>query len=122
MPTYDYECDACGHQWELFQKITDDPETSLMTFSVHSWVIEVGGLTILIDTCCGNHKNRGELYLEHRFNGPELKIEFAHATLEAVYRIWKRPVNIQTVVDGKGRILCFDGSEHREIAAEYRSI
>ena len=26
MPTYDYECDSCGHQWELFQKITDDAE------------------------------------------------------------------------------------------------
>ena len=26
MPTYDYECDACGHSWELFQKITDEPE------------------------------------------------------------------------------------------------
>ncbi len=25
MPTYDYECDACQHAWELFQKITDDP-------------------------------------------------------------------------------------------------
>lgn len=25
MPTYDYECDACNHAWELFQKITDDP-------------------------------------------------------------------------------------------------
>lgn len=25
MPTYDYECDACGHAWELFQKITDEP-------------------------------------------------------------------------------------------------
>ena len=24
MPTYDYICDACGHEWELFQKITDD--------------------------------------------------------------------------------------------------
>ena len=24
MPTYAYECDACGHSWELFQKITDD--------------------------------------------------------------------------------------------------
>ena len=24
MPTYDYECDACGHEWELFQKITED--------------------------------------------------------------------------------------------------
>jgi len=25
MPTYDYECAACDHAWELFQKITDDP-------------------------------------------------------------------------------------------------
>ena len=23
MPTYDYECDACGHAFELFQTITD---------------------------------------------------------------------------------------------------
>ncbi len=25
MPTYDYQCDACEHAWELFQKITDEP-------------------------------------------------------------------------------------------------
>lgn len=24
MPTYDYECDACGHKFELFQSITED--------------------------------------------------------------------------------------------------
>lgn len=23
MPTYDYECDACSHRFELFQSITD---------------------------------------------------------------------------------------------------
>ena len=23
MPTYDYECDACGHEFELFQQISD---------------------------------------------------------------------------------------------------
>lgn len=23
MPTYDYECDACGHEFELFQKFSD---------------------------------------------------------------------------------------------------
>ncbi len=23
MPTYDYECDACGHEFELFQLIND---------------------------------------------------------------------------------------------------
>lgn len=25
MPTYDYECDACGHEMELFQRISEDP-------------------------------------------------------------------------------------------------
>ena len=25
MPTYDYVCQACGHEWELFQRITEDP-------------------------------------------------------------------------------------------------
>ena len=25
MPTYDYECDACGHEMELFQSIKEDP-------------------------------------------------------------------------------------------------
>ena len=26
MPTYDYECDACDHKFELFQSIMADPE------------------------------------------------------------------------------------------------
>lgn len=26
MPTYDYECDACGHAFELYQSISADPE------------------------------------------------------------------------------------------------
>ena len=25
MPTYDYLCDACGHKFELFQSINDNP-------------------------------------------------------------------------------------------------
>ena len=25
MPTYDYECDACGHTFEQFQSITEEP-------------------------------------------------------------------------------------------------
>jgi len=39
-------------------EITADPETALMTFSVHSWVIEIDGMTVLVDTCCGNDKQR----------------------------------------------------------------
>ncbi len=26
MPTYDYECDGCGHRFELFQRITEAPK------------------------------------------------------------------------------------------------
>ena len=25
MPTYDYQCDDCGHEWEMVQKITARP-------------------------------------------------------------------------------------------------
>ncbi len=28
MPTYDYECHACGHAWELFQSMNDSPVNS----------------------------------------------------------------------------------------------
>jgi putative FmdB family regulatory protein len=26
MPTYDYVCDACGHEFELFHSIKDEPQ------------------------------------------------------------------------------------------------
>lgn len=26
MPTYDYQCDACGHEFELFQSMRDEPQ------------------------------------------------------------------------------------------------
>ena len=26
MPTYDYKCDACGHDWELYQSMNDSPQ------------------------------------------------------------------------------------------------
>ena len=26
MPTYDYECANCGHEWEEFQQITENPK------------------------------------------------------------------------------------------------
>ena len=28
MPTYDYQCQDCGHNWELFQSMNDSPVKS----------------------------------------------------------------------------------------------
>lgn len=28
MPTYEYECQTCGHRFELFQQMNDDPASA----------------------------------------------------------------------------------------------
>jgi stage V sporulation protein R len=66
----------------------------------------------------GNYKNRGELYLFHEWAGVDLQFEYAIKTLQNLYRLWKRPVHIETREEGKGRLLSFDGedAEIREIS------
>jgi len=61
-----------------------------------------------------NHDNRGELLLRHRHEGTDLHEENARATLTALERIWRRPVSILTVIDGKPKTLRFDGKDHAE--------
>src|ERR1043165_3269263 len=41
--------------------------------SVHSWLIRLGGLTILIDTCGGNHKERPWTRRFHQLDTPYLQ-------------------------------------------------
>ncbi len=60
----------------------------------------------------GNFKNRGELYLAHKFNGVELQLNYANDTLSNLYGLWQRPVHIETVLDDHVTIVSFDGSEH----------
>jgi stage V sporulation protein R len=60
----------------------------------------------------GNYRNRSELLLKHDFNGIELRQDWAKEVLTNLQFIWSRPVNIETVVEGKPTLLSFDGSEH----------
>ncbi|HEY4259366.1 MAG TPA: SpoVR family protein [Schlesneria sp.] len=59
-----------------------------------------------------NYRNRGELYLEHKYQGIELKQDYAVDSLRNLHRIWARPVHIETVIDDKPAIISFDGSSH----------
>jgi stage V sporulation protein R len=61
-----------------------------------------------------NYANRGELLLEHEHQGIDLQKDYALAALEALVRIWKRPVAVATVVDKKPVMIGYDGSEHSE--------
>ena len=60
----------------------------------------------------GNYKNRGELFLEHDFDGVVLDEAYARDTLENLQRLWTRPVHIETVREEATCVLSFDGSEH----------
>jgi stage V sporulation protein R len=55
-----------------------------------------------------NYKNRGELFLSHWHDGPDLQFDHAEATLAMLGRIWKRPVHLKTSDEGKERIFTFE--------------
>lgn len=59
-----------------------------------------------------NHRNRGELYLQHRFQGIELKQDYAQDTLRNLHKLWARPVHLESVIDDKPAIISFDGTNH----------
>jgi stage V sporulation protein R len=60
----------------------------------------------------GNHRNRGELLLQHKFEGVELNRQEAKDTLVNLAFLWGRPVHIETIVDDKPVLMSFDGTDH----------
>ena len=60
-----------------------------------------------------NFKNRGELLLLHQHEGMDLKHDFALETLRNIFKIWRRPVHIETIVEESNRRVTFDGTNHQ---------
>ncbi len=50
-----------------------DPTSGFIKLSVHSWLIRIGGRTILIDACVGNHKPRPARPMWHMMETPYLE-------------------------------------------------
>lgn len=59
-----------------------------------------------------NFQNRGELLLTHQFEGITLQPDYMSQTMKNVFKIWKRPVNILTVMDQKLQLFRFDGAQY----------
>ncbi len=60
----------------------------------------------------GNFENRGELLLRHDHQGMDLRTDYAKEVMRSLARVWKRPVNVTTIVEGKATVLRYDGKEH----------
>lgn len=58
-----------------------------------------------------NFENRGELLLTHMHEGIDMQPDYMTETLKNVFKIWSRPVNLVTAMDGEGHLYRFDGQE-----------
>jgi stage V sporulation protein R len=67
-----------------------------------------------IEVVNANHRNRGELYLKHRWEGIDLRPDYAQDTMENLCAIWGRPIHLETAITDKGGMFfSFDGKTHR---------
>lgn len=73
----------------------------------------------VIQVTNGDFANRGELLLEHVYDGQELDKAKGKDTLENLYQLWSRPIHIDTIIqdeenDNAERPVrwSFDGSKH----------
>lgn len=69
----------------------------------------------IIEVESSNFANRGELHLVHKFQGVELDMEYAAATLRNMFALWTRPVNLTTIQEEKEVTFCYDGKEMKPV-------
>lgn len=60
----------------------------------------------------GDYRRNRELYLRHMYEEQEIDIDYAEKTLRYVFQLWKRPVHLETVLNGKGVVLTYDGEKN----------
>ena len=59
-----------------------------------------------------NFENRGELLLRHVHEGLDLQPNYMDATMKNLFLLWKRPVNMITMMDNEPQLFRFDGNDY----------
>jgi len=62
-----------------------------------------------------NYDHQQKLLLSHLFDGRELDLGYAQHTMRHLYRLWNRPVVMETVLKGRNYQLHYDYSDQFEI-------
>jgi stage V sporulation protein R len=97
--------------WEIQTRQYKEIKNKLLTM-----LTNFGQPLIVVED--GNFENRGELLLLHKHDGVDLRVDWARDTLVNLYKVWRRPTNLRTILDGNGKILKFDGKDHSEKAVD----
>jgi stage V sporulation protein R len=67
-----------------------------------------------IEVADGDYNRNRELFLRHRYESAELDLAYAKKVLEYVYKLWGRPVHLETMSEEETTILHYDGEMHSE--------
>ena len=59
-----------------------------------------------------NFENRGELLLHHVHEGLDLQPNYMDATMRNLFALWKKPINLVTLMDNEPQLFRFDGTEY----------
>jgi len=111
---YQYALRPGNQPWETDEhwRITTREAREIIDGLVES-KIHNGFPVIVIPPGGGDYNGNSELYVQHKHEGKEgsdLDLEDAQGTLTYLYKLWGRPVHLETVVEGKKVIFtCTDG-------------
>lgn len=92
--------------WQIVEKRRDVVRDGLVAALTHCGVPYI----VVQD---GDYNGNGELMLHHSYEGMELDPTYTEKTLEYLFRLWGRPVHLETVYEGAARIFTYDGRDHR---------
>ncbi len=104
---YTFGYNPKSRQWEITSREFDDIKRKLLDS-----LTNFGQPFISVRDA--NFRNRAELLLTHRYLGEPIRVDYAHEVLPNLFRIWKRPVYIETFVEEKPRLIGFDGTDHSD--------
>jgi len=93
-----------GHEWKVvdkdWEKVRDGLVRNLYNCGYPHIVVENG-----------DFGKRGEIYLKHIHEGMDLDVFYLEKTLPHVFKIWGRPVHMETAVDGKEVLFSYNGEK-----------
>ncbi len=69
-----------------------------------------------------NFENRGELLLRHVHEGLDLQPNYMDATMKNIFLLWKRPVNMITMMDNEPQLFRFDGNDYTKRSLQSESV
>jgi stage V sporulation protein R len=107
-------CDKCG--LFLFEQDGNTGEMVITSTNVEdikssiiNELINFGKPVIVVRDYDYNH-NR-ELYMQHKYDGRELDMEYAIDVMKAMYRTWKRSIHLETIRDDKRLLVSYNGDK-----------